>query len=145
VAKARLASSLEQYDAARSWLDEAAAIGFVSSESTSARQELDAAGGRQQFLANVIAAGELNSVQSVKPIYPTKANLRKIQGWVELDFTVTESGAVKDIAVHAASAPGVFEDAAVNALSQWRYKPVQRDGKSVPQRARIRIRFALAD
>jgi protein TonB len=106
---------------------------------------LDAAAARQQFLANVVAAGDLTPVKSVKPIYPAKANLSKIQGWVELDFTITESGAVKDIAIHAASAPGVFEDAAINALSQWRYKPVQRDAKSVAQRARIRIRFALAD
>jgi TonB family protein len=145
VAKARRALSLEQYDAARSWLDEAGTIGFVSPESTSAQHDLDTAAARQQFLANVIAPGDLTPVKSVKPIYPAKANLSKIQGWVELDFTVTESGAVKDIAVHAASAPGVFEDAAIKALSQWRYKPVQRDAKSVAQRARIRIRFALAD
>jgi TonB family protein len=132
VAKARRAVSLEQYDAARSWLGEAGAIGFVSPESASAQHDLD-------------AAGDLTLVKSVKPIYPIKANLNKIQGWVELDFTVADSGAVKDIAVHAASAPGVFEDAAISALSQWRYKPVQRDAKGVAQRARIRIRFALAD
>jgi TonB family protein len=62
-----------------------------------------------------------------------------------LDFTVAESGAVKDIAMHAASNPGVFDKAAISALSQWRYQPVLRDGKSVAQRARIRIRFALTD
>jgi hypothetical protein len=50
---------------------------------------------------------------------------------------------VKDIAVHAASAPGVFEGAAISALLQWRYKPVLRDGKIVAQRARVRIRFVL--
>jgi TonB family protein len=145
VAKARRAVSLEQYDAARSWLNEAGAIGFVSPESASAQRDLDTAAARQQFLANVVAAGNLTLVKSVKPMYPTKANLSKIQGWVELDFTVAESGTVKDIAVHAASAPGVFEDAAISALSQWVYKPVQRDAKSVAQRARVRIRFALAD
>jgi TonB family protein len=145
VAKARRAVGLEQYDAARSWLEEAGSIGFVSPESTSAQHDLDAAAARQQFLANVVAAGDLTLVKSVKPIYPAKANLKKIQGWVELDFTVAESGAVTGIAVHAASAPGVFEDAAISALLQWRYKPVQRDAKIVAQRARIRIRFALAD
>ena len=55
------------------------------------------------------------------------------------------SGGRLDIAVHAASNPGVFDKAAIGALSQWRYQPVVRDGKSVAQRARIRIRFALAD
>jgi protein TonB len=144
-AKARRALGLGQYDAARSWLNEAAAVGFTSPEAASAQHDLDAALAERQFLANVVTAGELTLVKSVNPAYPKKAELSKIQGWVELDFTVAASGAVKDIAVHAASAPGVFEDAAIGALARWRYKPVLRDAKAVPQRARIRIRFTLAD
>ncbi len=144
VAKSRRALALGQYDAARSWLDEAGTIGFASPESTSAQHDLDAAA-RQQAVSNVVAAGDLTLVKSVTPVYPPKANLNKVQGWVELDFTVAESGAVKDIEIHAASNPGVFDKAAISALSQWRYQPVVRDGTSVAQRARIRIRFALAD
>jgi len=143
VAKARLALALGQYDAARSWLEEASSIGFASAESNTARHDLETAVNRQQFLANVAGAGDLKLIKSVKPEYPKKANLAKIEGWVEMDFTVAESGEVKDIAVHAASAPGVFESAAIGALSQWRYKPIMRDGKTVAQRARIRIRFTL--
>jgi TonB family protein len=142
-AKARRAMALEQYDAARSWLDEAATLGFASAETNSLHHDLDTATARQQFLANFVAAGELALVKSVKPVYPDKANLKKIEGWVELDFTVAENGEVKDIAVHATSPPGVFEAAAIKALSQWRYKPILRDTKAVAQRARIRIRFAL--
>jgi TonB family protein len=143
VAKARRASGLAQYDAARTWLEAAAAIGFASAESRSAQNDLDAAVAGQKFMADVVAANELGLVKSVKPIYPTKAEQSKTEGWVELDFTVAESGAVRDIAVHGASAPGVFEDAAIAALSQWRYKPVLRDAAPHPQRARIRIRFVL--
>jgi len=77
-------------------------------------------------------------------VYPPSAELKNIQGWVELDFTVAISGAVTDIVLHAASTPGVFEDAAMRALAQWRYKPMISDSKPVPQRARIRIRFSLA-
>jgi TonB family protein len=143
-AKARLALTLEQYDAARSWLDEAGTIGFASPDMISLQHDLDAAVARQQFLANVAAAGDLTLVKSVTPVYPDKANLGKIQGWVELDFTVAETGEVKDVVVHAASPPGVFEGAAISALSQWRYKPVLRDATPQAQRARIRIRFALA-
>ena len=145
VAKARRALGLGQYDAARSWLNEAAAVGFTTPEAASAQRDLDAALAEREFLANVVTAGDLTLVKSVNPTYPRKAELSKIQGWVELDFTVTASGAVKDIAVHAASSPGVFEDAAISALAQWRYKPVLRDAKGAPQRARIRIRFTLAD
>lgn len=142
--KARRALVLEQYDAARSWLDEAASIGFASPEASSVQHDLDATVAGKQFLANVVAAGSLELVKSVKPRYPDKAAASRIEGWVELDFTVTDSGAVQDIAVHASSAPGVFEDAAIGALAQWRYKPVMRDGKPSPQRARVRIRFVLA-
>ncbi len=145
VAKTRLALALEQYDAARSWLDEAGSIGFASAEANTARHDLDTAVSRRQFLANVVAAGDLKLIKSVNPEYPRKANLGKIQGWVELDFTVDESGQVRDAAVHDTSAPGVFESAAIGALSQWRYQPVVRDGKIVAQRARVRIRFALTD
>ena len=144
VIKARRALGLGQYDAARSWLSEAAAIGFASAESGLVQHALDAADAEHRFLTNVIAAGDLTLVKSVNPTYPKKAELNKVQGWVELDFTVAESGAVKDVVVHAASAPGVFDDAAISALSQWRYKPVLRDGRPAAQRARIRIRFALA-
>jgi TonB family protein len=142
-AKARRALTLEQYEAARSWLDEAATLGFTSAETNSVRHELDAAAARQQFLANFVPAGDLTLIKSVKPTYPDKASLKKIEGWVELDFTVAENGEVKDIAVHATNPPGVFEASAIKALSQWRYKPILRDAKAAAQRARIRIRFAL--
>jgi TonB family protein len=144
VVKARRALTLEQFDAARSWLDEAAAIGFSSSDASSVQHDLDAALAHRIFLANIVDAGGLTLVKSVQPLYPSKATSSKIEGWVELDFTVTESGVVRDIAVHSTSAAGVFEEAAIGALSQWRYKPVVRDAGPQAQRARIRIRFVLA-
>jgi TonB family protein len=144
VVKARRALTLQQFDAARSWLDEAAAISFSSSEASSVQHDLDAALANRIFLANIVDAGGLTLVKSVQPLYPSKATSNKTEGWVELDFTVTENGVVRDIAVHSTSAAGVFEEAAINALSQWRYKPVVRDAVPQAQRARIRIRFVLA-
>jgi TonB family protein len=94
--------------------------------------------------AAVIDSSKLVIVKSVQPEYPRKARDASIEGWVELDYTVTESGRVKDLSVHAANPRDVFDQAAIAALSQWRYKPVLIDAKPVSQRARIRIRFALA-
>ena len=95
--------------------------------------------------ADLVDAQRLVIVKSVQPEYPRKARADSIQGWVELDFTVAESGQVKDLSVHAASPRGVFDQAAMSALAQWRYKPVLVDAKPVAKRARIRIRFALAN
>jgi TonB family protein len=144
VANARRALDLKQYDAAHNWLAEATAVGYSSAESGAVSRELEGAVDQRTFLANVVAANELELVKSVKPVYPTKAEMNQTEGWVELDFTVAESGEVRDIAVHAANPPGVFDSSAVKALSQWRYKPVLKDAKPAAQRSRIRIRFTLA-
>jgi outer membrane biosynthesis protein TonB len=37
----------------------------------------------------------------------------------------------------------MFEDAAVKAVSGWRYVPVKRNGRPIEQRARLRMRFAV--
>jgi len=143
-AKARRALTLEQYAAARSWLDEATALGFSSAEADSAQHDLDAAMARQKFLATMTPASQLKLLKSSQPVYPARAAMSRTEGWVEVDFTVSATGEVKDVVVHAASIPGVFDDAAVKAVSQWRYQPVLRDSKPVAVRTELRIRFALS-
>jgi TonB family protein len=144
VAKARQSAALEQWDAARKWLDEAAGIGYDSADATALRRDVDMGTANQALLDNVVAANSLVTIKTIEPRYPERALRNKIEGWVELDFTVAATGEVKDIAVHGASLPGVFDQAARQALAQWRYRPVIRDSKPVEQRARIRIRFTLA-
>lgn len=144
VNRARHALDLGQFDAARSALDEAGSLGYISPELNTIRGQIDAAQSQQQLLANIVDAKQLTLTKSVNPVYPVKATAASTQGWVELDFTVGVNGTVSDLAVHAATPPGVFDQAALSALAQWRYQPVLHDGKPTPQRARIRIRFALA-
>jgi outer membrane biosynthesis protein TonB len=47
--------------------------------------------------------------------------------------------------VRGANPTGVFEDAAVKSVSQWRYVPVKRNGRPIEQRARLRMRFAVEE
>jgi TonB family protein len=141
--KARRALVLGQLDAAKSWLDEAAAVAFSSAEMNSALHDLDTAVAKQNFMTNLVPASQLTVLKSVQPIYPTRAEKNKIEGWVDVEFTVEESGKVKDARVRAASVSGVFEESALKAVSQWRYKPVLRDTKPVPVRSQIRVRFSL--
>lgn len=142
-AKGRASVNAQQYEAARGWLDHAAAVGYVSPQADAVRHDLEVALARQAFMADVISANQLTLVKSVQPRYPPKAEKSSIEGWVELDFTVTDSGAVEDVTVNGANPSGVFEAAATSALLQWRYKPLVRDAKAVATRARIRIRFTL--
>ncbi len=145
VAKARRALTLKQYEAARNWLDEATSISYESAETTAARAELETALAQQRLLANVVPANELSLVKSVKPVYPRGAEQKGTEGWVELEFTVAETGAVTDVDIVNASPRGVFDQAAAGALAQWRYKPIMHDSQPTAQRARIRIRFTLGE
>jgi len=142
-AKARRALILGQVDAAKSWFDEAASLGFDSTEMSSLQRDVDAAVAKQNFMTALVPQSELTVQKSVQPIYPRRAESSKTEGWADVEFTVDETGKVKDVSVRATSIRGVFEDAAVKAVSQWRYKPVIRDGKLVPVRTQIRVRFSL--
>jgi periplasmic protein TonB len=52
---------------------------------------------------------------------------------------------VKDIKVTGSEPRRVFDNAAINALRRYRYKPVLKDGQAVEQRARIRMGFKAAE
>jgi len=90
---------------------------------------------------DVVPESLLQRAHFVPPVYPPDALARGVSGTVDLEFTVAPSGDVTDIAIQAAEPPGVFEQAAVAALSHSRYRPVQRNGVAIAQRARIRLRF----
>lgn len=140
VTRARGALAQKQYDEARTLLNQATADGYSSADAVTVLRDLDAAADAS---ARTVSASELTLLKSAQPAYPRRAQEQGTQGWVELEFTVSERGEVKDIAVRAAQPLGVFDDAARNALAQWRYQPVLRDGTAVAQRARVRIRFTL--
>ena len=68
----------------------------------------------------------------VNPDYPRNAAKMGREGWVKMSFVIDEEGFVKDIEVKAMSNGGrVFNDVAVDALSQWRYAPQFEGGKPV--------------
>jgi TonB family protein len=89
----------------------------------------------------VIPEARLQRSHFVAPVYPEDALAKRLSGSVELEFTVSPSGEVTDIKIQAADPPGVFDRAAISALSQSRYHPVLRDGVAIAQRARLRLRF----
>ena len=74
------------------------------------------------------------------PKFPV-TRTREKEGWVELEFTVLTDGSTGNIVVTNSSPRKVFDGAAIDAVAQWRYKPVERDGQPVEQRAAVRIRF----
>ncbi len=81
----------------------------------------------------------------VNPDYPQRALARGIEGWVEVQFTIDETGAVTDPAVVASSPQDVFDKSTINAVSRWRYNPQIEDGVATERAGvRTKVRFMLA-
>jgi TonB family protein len=127
----------------QSAIESASATGAAATAPTAGVSAAGTASSGVSAETSTIDAAGLALVKSVQPDYPRKAREAAIEGWVELEFTVTPSGLVNELAVTASNPRGVFDQAALTALSQWRYKPVMVGAKAVPQRARLRIRFTL--
>ncbi|HEX6999901.1 MAG TPA: TonB family protein [Gammaproteobacteria bacterium] len=67
----------------------------------------------------------------VNPDYPPAAVRRNIEGWVKVQFTITAAGTVRDALVVEADPEGVFDGAALAAISRWRYNPKIEGGVPV--------------
>jgi TonB family protein len=142
--EAKGAVKKQDYPAARRWLAEAhdagaddAGIADVNRDMAGAQ---DAAGRRG---AGFVAAGTLQRTRYVAPDFPTPARARGLSGWVDVQFTVRSDGTTGDIFIVEAEPVGIFEQSAIEAVRKWHYRPVVRDGQTVDQLARVRVRFAL--
>ncbi len=75
--------------------------------------------------------GEYLPIVKVAPMYPESAASRGIEGYVLLEFTVTETGATADPAVLESQPSGIFDEAAKKAVLKFKYKPRVENGKPV--------------
>ena len=81
--------------------------------------------------------GELETRRRFVPEYPRRASG---DGWVELLFTVSETGRVIDALV-TVSSDSRFDDAALRAIDRWRFQPYLVDGRPMPVRTAVRFAF----
>ena len=80
----------------------------------------------------------------VNPEYPLQARARGIEGYVEVEFTITTAGTVKDARIVDARPGEIFNRVALGAIRKWKYKPSTAGGIPVErQRVRVRLKFVL--
>jgi protein TonB len=84
-------------------------------------------------------------ISGFPPAYPRAAKMRGIEGAVELEFVIGENGAVSDIKVVGAQNGDFFIDAAIKALSRWRFSPKIVGGQAARQVARQSFTFRLEE
>lgn len=74
--------------------------------------------------------GDALPIVKVTPNYPVSALKAGLEGYVIVEFTITRTGSVEDVSV-VESSDRVFERAAIDAASRFRYRPRIIDGEFV--------------
>ncbi len=78
-----------------------------------------------------------------EPRYPFEARQKGIEGWVTLRFVVDSKGRAQEPQVRDSEPEGTFEEAALEAVSRYRFRPAYKGGKAVDCIAKLTIRFNL--
>ena len=137
-------------DAPQPSIDQSADIG---GQAIAGLENVPVAAGRLDFdigtgfgIAAGSADGDYLPLVRVAPIYPRRARARNIEGWVILELTVSEAGAVKDPHVISYHPSEIFNRAAINAARKFKYKPRVVNGKPIEVRGvRYKLTFKLVD
>ena len=83
-------------------------------------------------------------VTEKKPSYTPEAMRAKISGSVEMTAVIGTDGKPADIKVVRSRDAGL-DKKAIEALTEWRFKPAMTDGKPVPVLVTIEMSFTLRD
>ena len=88
-----------------------------------------------------VAAGL--AISQPSPVYPEEAKAAHVQGVVVLHATISKTGDIEDLWV--VSGPKELVQSAIDAVSQWRYKPYLLNGEPVDVDTTIHVNYTLGD
>jgi periplasmic protein TonB len=86
---------------------------------------------------------EGNLLEKILPQYPAIAKAARIQGTVVLQATISKTGMIQNLKV--ISGPPMLQQAAVDAVRSWRYKPYLLNGDPVDVETTINVVFNLGE
>lgn len=98
------------------------------------------------LLAACTSSSSLQFLSGADMVYPPVAKAEGIEGYVVIRYDVTAHGTVIDPEVVEAVPEGVFEEAALASIVQWRFRPATEGGKAVSTPGVVStLRFRLGE
>jgi len=82
-------------------------------------------------------------LRKVDPIYPFAAKKNNIEGSVTLRFIVDSEGNVVEPKVAESDPPDIFDEAALNAIMKFKFKPAVKNGRTVDVIVLAPMKFEL--
>lgn len=102
---------------------------------------LKAAPLKKVSISSGVMAGNL--LEKTMPQYPAIARATRTQGTVVVQATISQAGLIENLRV--ISGPPILQQAAVDAIRSWRYKPYLLNGVPVEVETTINIVFNLGE
>jgi protein TonB len=90
-------------------------------------------------ISSGVMAGNL--LEKTIPQYPAIAKAARIQGTVVLQATISKNGTIQNLRV--VSGPPMLQQAALDAVRSWRYKPYLLNGDPVEVETTVNVVFNL--
>jgi len=93
-----------------------------------------------------IALGEslpLLPIDQTYPNYPDEAKKKQLEDQVIVRYTIGKNGRVIDVEVLSHASYDMFDKAAVEAIKQWRFRPMIKNGKPVEVVHDLAVNFQL--
>ena len=91
----------------------------------------------------LVPVSRLSRTNYVAPKYPRAAHRRNVTGSVDVTFTITTDGRIRDLSVIESEPGETFDQAAMDAVEKWRFEPVVENGVAVEKRSAVRLAFTL--
>lgn len=95
---------------------------------------------KREFRTSSMLEGSL--IRRVQPIYPPLARSARVQGSVLLAAEISKDGTIKDLKL--ISGHPMLVPAAIQAVSQWRYRPYVLNGEAIEVETQITVNFTLS-
>ena len=83
-------------------------------------------------------------IRRVEPIYPPLARIARIQGTVVMHAIISRDGVIERLQIVRSDHP-MLDRAALEAVSQWRFKPYILNREPIEVDTEITVNFALGD
>jgi periplasmic protein TonB len=113
-------------------------VGNIFSERSAAPIVRQAPQGPAHVSSGVMA-GQL--IYKVTPLYPAIAVAVRAEGTVVLQAMISKSGTIENLRV--VSGPPMLQQAAMDAVKQWRYRPYALDGQAVEVETTVNVVFSM--
>lgn len=82
-------------------------------------------------------------IRKVQPSYPPMARAMRVQGQVVLAAVISKAGVIESL--RTISGHPMLVPAAIDAVSQWRYRPYILNGEAIEVETQITVNFILGN